>query len=117
MGVVALIGAPALAVFTFELLFNLASMFTHTNIALPRRLEPAVRALFVTPDMHRVHHSVVERETNSNYGTIASFWDRLFGTYRQEPDAGRDGVTIGLEEYQSAKPTGLGWSLLLPFRK
>ncbi len=117
MGVVALIGPPALAVFVFELLFNLGSMFTHTNIALHPRIEPLVRALIVTPDMHRVHHSTVERETNSNYGTIGSFWDRLFGTYLEQPAAGRDGVKIGLEEYQDARPTGLGWSLLLPFRK
>ncbi|MBT8426753.1 MAG: sterol desaturase family protein, partial [Erythrobacter sp.] len=86
----------------------------HANFALPRAVEGPVRALLVTPDMHRIHHSAIERETNSNYGTLLSGWDRLFGTYVGE---GQGKLTIGLEEYQDQRPYALGWSLLLPFRK
>lgn len=117
MAVVALIGPPAMAVFVFEVLFNAASIFVHANVSLPGWAESPARAIFVTPDMHRVHHSSVQRETDSNYGTMLSGWDRLFSTYVAEPAAGRDGLTIGLEHYQDDRPTRLGWSLLLPFRR
>lgn len=115
MSVVALIGPLALAVFVFEVVFNLATIFTHANIALSARAEPGVRAVLVTPDMHRVHHSVVKGETNSNYGTMLSGWDRLFGTYVAQPGEGRQGLTIGLKEFQDPRPNRLGWSLRLPF--
>lgn len=115
LAIVTLLGAPVLAVFLFEVVFTMLTIFNHSNTRLPQRIEPAVRALIVTPDMHRVHHSVVERETNSNYGTMLSLWDRLFGTYRAEPEAGQEGVRIGLGEYQDDQPARLGWSLLLPF--
>ena len=115
LAVVAALGAPALAVFVFEAGFTMLTIFNHSNTRLPARIEPAVRALIVTQDMHRVHHSVVERETNSNYGTILSGWDRLFGTYRAQPAAGAEKVRIGLSEFQDDKPSKLGWSLALPF--
>ena len=116
MACVALLGAGALAVFAFEALFNAATIFTHANVSLPPALDRAARLLMVTPDMHRIHHSTVRRETDSNYGTMLSGWDRLFRTYTGEAEAGQDGLTIGLQPYQDARPTGLGWSLLLPFR-
>ena len=117
MAVVAALGPAVLAVFVFELAFNLATMFTHANVGLPERLDQLVRKLWVTPDMHRIHHSARERETNSNYGTMLSGWDRLFGTYTRRSEDGRRGLTIGLEDYQDERPGRLGWSLLLPFRK
>ena len=114
IAVVVVLGLPVWGVFAFELIFNLATLFTHANFALPRRLEGPVRALLVTPDMHRIHHSAIQRETDSNYGTLLSGWDRLFRTYARKAE-GR--LTIGLEEYQDTRPHRLGWSLLLPFRK
>ena len=117
MGWVALLGPAALAVFVFEVAFNAATIFTHANTSLPRALDRMARWLVVTPDMHRIHHSAERAETDSNYGTMLSGWDRLFGTYTDRARAGQDGLTIGLAPYQDARPTGLGWSLLLPFRK
>lgn len=115
LAVVAALGPPVLAVLVFEVLFNALTVFTHSNIRLPGKVDAVIRKLLVTPDMHRVHHSTVERETNSNYGTILSAWDRFFGTYRKDAEAGQDGVTFGLASYQDARPNGLGWSLILPF--
>lgn len=114
MGVVIALGLPVWGVFIFEVVFNLATLFTHANFALPKAIEGPVRAVLVTPDMHRIHHSARERETNSNFGTLLSGWDRLFGTYTKDA---KGKLTIGLEEYQDTRPYGLGWSLLLPFRK
>ena len=117
MAVVVALGPMVLAVFVFELVFTLATLFTHANIGLPARADQAVRTLIVTPDMHRIHHSSREAETNSNYGTMLSAWDRLFGTYVRESERGREGITIGLDAYQDGRPARLGWSLLLPLRK
>lgn len=117
MAVVALLGPAALAVFVFEVVFNAATLFVHANLSLPPALERLARRVIVTPDMHRIHHSTCQRETNSNYGTMLSGWDRLFATYRASADAGQDGLTIGLSEYQDQRPLALGWSLLLPFRR
>ena len=114
MAVVASLGLPVLGVFLFELVFNLATLFTHANFALPDRWERRVRRLLVTPGMHRIHHSARPRETDSNYGTLLSGWDRLFGTYTE---AAQGRLTIGLEEYQDRRPFRLGWSLLLPFTR
>ncbi|MCB2065762.1 MAG: sterol desaturase family protein [Erythrobacter sp.] len=114
MAVIAALGAPPMAVFLFETLFMLASLVVHANLALPSGIDRLVRLLLVTPDMHRVHHSTRACETDSNYGTVLSGWDRLFGTYcasAQEP------LTIGLAEWQDERPARLGWSLLLPFRR
>lgn len=117
MAVVIALGLPVLGVFVFELVFNLATLFTHANFALPRGLEGPVRAFLVTPDMHRIHHSSCRPETDSNYGTLLSGWDRLFGTYTTSAARGQEGIEIGLEQYQDDRPHSLGWSLLLPFRK
>ena len=113
--VVVPLGAPPLAVFLFEVILNACAMFNHANIALPQWLDRVLRLLVVTPDMHRVHHSVIRREHNSNYGFNLSLWDRLFRTYTAQPEGGHQGMTIGLPPYQSEAPTRFGWSLLLPF--
>ncbi len=114
-GAVAVLGAPALAVLLFEIVLNATSMFNHANWRLPLGLDRVLRRLVVTPDMHRVHHSVIPRETNSNFGFNFPWWDRLCGTYRDQPAAGHDGMTIGLSQYQDQRRQGLVWMLLLPF--
>ena len=111
------LGAAALAVLLFEVILNGCAMFNHANVALPGWLDRALRLVIVTPDMHRVHHSVEQREHDSNYGFNLSIWDRLFATYTAQPAAGHEGMTIGLKPYQSAGPTQVGWSLMLPFRR
>jgi len=113
--VVVPLGAPPLAVFLFEVILNVCAMFNHANIALPRRLDGVLRLLVVTPDMHRVHHSVLRREHDANYGFNLSLWDRLFRTYTAQPEAGHHGMTIGLNPYQDEAPTRFAWSLWLPF--
>jgi sterol desaturase/sphingolipid hydroxylase (fatty acid hydroxylase superfamily) len=115
--VVVPLGAPPLAVFLFEVILNACAMFNHANIALPPWLDRGLRMIVVTPDMHRVHHSVLRREHNSNYGFNLSLWDRLFRTYTAEPEAGHQGMTIGLTPYQTEEPTRFGWSIWLPFRQ
>ena len=116
IGVVYLIGAPALGVILFEIILNGSAMFNHANIRLPLGLDRVIRLVLVTPDMHRVHHSVYRDEHDSNYGFALSIWDRMFGTYVAQPKEGHDGMTIGLE-WQDDRPSRLGWVLLLPFRK
>ncbi len=116
VAVVMLLGAPAVAVFVFEVVLNGTAMFNHANVDIPRRFDRVLRLLVVTPDMHRVHHSVIQSETDSNYGFNLSIWDRIFRTYRAQPRAGHTQMTIGLENCQSDEPTKLGWSLLMPFR-
>ena len=116
MAVVALIGPSVLAVFVFELVFTLGTIVTHANLSLPPHLDRIVRRLMVTPDMHRIHHSTVQGETDSNYGTLFSFWDRLFATYTPEAQAGRGAIQIGLAPYRDTRPSKLWWSLLFPFR-
>jgi sterol desaturase/sphingolipid hydroxylase (fatty acid hydroxylase superfamily) len=113
---VALLGAPAIAVLIFEIILNGMAMFNHSNVRLPLWLDRILRPAIVTPDMHRIHHSIIERETNTNYGFNLSLWDRLFGVYTQDPIMGQHGMTIGLAEHQDRAPTGLLWSLILPFR-
>jgi sterol desaturase/sphingolipid hydroxylase (fatty acid hydroxylase superfamily) len=117
IAVVVPLGASPFAVFLFEVILNACAMFNHANIALPAWLDRALRLLVVTPDMHRVHHSVLYREHDSNYGFNLSVWDRLFRTYTAEPRAGHQGMTIGLTPYQTQMPTRFGWSLWLPFRR
>lgn len=115
IAVVILIGAPVVAVVAFEVILNGMAMFNHSNVKLPKWLDQTIRTLFVTPDMHRVHHSVIRHETNSNYGFNLSIWDRLFGTYTAQPERGHIDMTIGLDQFQS-EPTGrLLWMLRLPF--
>lgn len=90
------IGPPVLAVILFEILLNGTSMFNHGNISMPFNVDRFLRLVVVTPDMHRVHHSVITRETNSNFGFNFPLWDRFFGTYRAQPTAGHENMTIGL---------------------
>jgi sterol desaturase/sphingolipid hydroxylase (fatty acid hydroxylase superfamily) len=116
IGLVYLIGPQALAVVLFEVILNGTAMFNHSNLALPLWLDRAVRLVLVTPDMHRVHHSIHRHEHDSNYGFALSVWDRIFRTYRPMPEAGHDRMVIGLE-WQDEKPSHLGWALMLPFRK
>ncbi len=117
IGLVYALGAPAAAVIAFEIVLNGAAMFNHGNMRLPKRLDGALRLVIVTPDMHRVHHSVDRAEHDSNYGFNLSVWDRLFGTYTEAPRGGHEGMTVGLAEHQSAAPTGLAWTLAFPFRR
>lgn len=116
-GLVLLLGPSPLAVFVFALLLNLCAMFNHSNLRLPDWLDKGLRLILVTPDMHRVHHSTVHGETDSNFGFSIALWDRIFGTYIAQPEAGHDKMTIGLEEYQTDNPAELWWSLALPFQK
>ena len=113
--VVIMLGAPVAAVIVFEVVLNASAMFNHANLRLPLGLDKALRKVIVTPDMHRVHHSVVRVETDSNYGFCLPWWDYLFATYRAQPEAGHDAMTIGLPDYQDEKPASFLWSLWLPF--
>jgi sterol desaturase/sphingolipid hydroxylase (fatty acid hydroxylase superfamily) len=115
MGVAYLLGVSATHYLLFELLLSLLPLFNHANIALPRRVDALLRLLIVTPDMHRVHHSIVPGETNSNYGFCLSLWDRLFGTYRAQPAAGHEAMTIGLTEWQDDRPLRWRWAMRLPW--
>ena len=112
---VIVIGAPAMAVFLFEVLLNASAMFNHSNVKLPLSIDKWLRQLVVTPDMHRVHHSIIRTETDSNYGFFLSMWDHLFGTYRDQPKDGHDDMVIGLAEYQDERPASLLWCLRFPF--
>ena len=113
---VAALGAPAVAVLIFEVLLNATSMFNHGNVRLPTGIDRVLRWVVVTPDMHRVHHSVVPRETNSNFGFSAPWWDRLFGTYRAQPEAGHDAMTIGISQFRAPREQWLDRMLTQPLR-
>jgi sterol desaturase/sphingolipid hydroxylase (fatty acid hydroxylase superfamily) len=114
--VVVALGIPALGVLVFEVLLNATSMFNHGNARIPARLDRYLRWLVVTPDMHRVHHSIVVNETNSNFGFNLPWWDRLLGTYRDQPAAGHDRMIIGIEQFRGARELWLDRMLLQPFR-
>ena len=114
--VVMALGAPAFGVLVFEVLLNATSMFNHGNLRIPIRLDRYLRWLVVTPDMHRVHHSIVIGETNSNFGFNLPWWDRLLGTYCDQPAAGHDGMTIGIEQFREPRELFLDRMLLQPFR-
>lgn len=116
IGLVYLLGPAALGVVLFEIILNGTAMFNHSNLALPQWLDRGLRKVLVTPDMHRVHHSVHRAEHDSNYGFSLSIWDRLFGTYIAQPKAGHDAMDVGLE-WQDDRPSKLGWSLALPFAR
>ena len=117
LAAVALIGPPALAVVVFEVLLNATSQFNHGNIRIPEALDRWLRLVVVTPDMHRVHHSVIPRETNSNFGFNLPWWDRLCGTYRAQPEAGHGAMTIGLKEFRDPKRLTLFQLLIQPFTR
>ena len=116
LGAVIILGPAALAVLIFEILLNGTAMFNHGNARLPLTLDRWLRLLVVTPDMHRVHHSVAGTEYNSNFGFNLPWWDRLFGSYRDQPGLGHEGMTIGLCAYQGGICANLLWMLVLPFR-
>jgi sterol desaturase/sphingolipid hydroxylase (fatty acid hydroxylase superfamily) len=114
--VIAVLGPAPLAVLIFEVLLNATAMFNHSNVRIPVRLDRALRWLVVTPDMHRVHHSIEDHETNSNFGFNLPLWDRLFGTYKDQPDAGHDGMTIGIRDLRAPRlAAALPGMLWLPF--
>jgi sterol desaturase/sphingolipid hydroxylase (fatty acid hydroxylase superfamily) len=115
-GAVVALGALAIGVRVFEVLLNATSMFNHGNVGLPARLEHCVRWFVVTPDMHRVHHSIVVNETNSNFGFNLPWWDRLLGTYRDQPAAGHATMTIGIEQFREPRELWIDRMLLQPFR-
>ena len=115
MAAILLIGPPVLAIILFEILLNATSMFNHGNIRMPAGLDRLLLLFVVTPDMHRVHHSVVILETNSNFGFNLPWWDRLFGTYRAQPAAGHEDMVLGLSQFRDPKRLSLPWLLTLPF--
>ncbi len=114
LAVVVVLGPPAAAVLVFEVLLNGTAMFNHSNIRIPLGLDRVLRWVIVTPDMHRVHHSVIPQETNSNFGFNLPWWDRLFGTYRAQPADGHDGMTIGIELFRSRRDLWLDRMLIQP---
>ena len=116
LAAVALFGTPAAGVLAFEVLLNATSMFNHSNIDIPKGRDAILRMFAVTPDMHRVHHSIVVRETNSNFGFNLPWWDRLLGTYRAQPEAGHDAMTIGIEQFREAGELRLDRMLTQPWR-
>ncbi|PKP79741.1 MAG: fatty acid hydroxylase [Alphaproteobacteria bacterium HGW-Alphaproteobacteria-18] len=115
--IVFLLGAPLMVALAYEIILNAMSLFTHANLRLPLWLDRALRWVIVTPDMHRIHHSVIRTETDSNYGNALSIWDRIFATYTPEPAAGQDGLTIGLEEWQDARPAQIRFTLAHPLAR
>jgi sterol desaturase/sphingolipid hydroxylase (fatty acid hydroxylase superfamily) len=115
MSAVVILGAPPQAVLAFEVILNACAMFNHGNIKLPATVDHLMRLFLVTPDMHRVHHSTIVRETNSNFGFNLPWWDRLCGTYRPQPEKGHLDMTIGLKEYRNPEKLTLIRLLVQPF--
>jgi len=115
--VVLILGLPAAAVLAFETLVSATNLFTHGNVRLPLALDRVLRLFVVTPDMHRVHHSVLAVEGNTNFGNTVPLWDRLFGTYCAQPLAGHEAMTIGLPEFRDPRSGALFWMLAHPFSR
>lgn len=113
---IAVTGAPPVAVLIFEVVLNATSMFNHSNVRMPETLDRLLRWIVVTPDMHRIHHSVIRDETNSNFGFSLPWWDRLLGTYRSEPEKSQVDMPLGLEQFRNPRELTLVGSLALPFR-
>jgi sterol desaturase/sphingolipid hydroxylase (fatty acid hydroxylase superfamily) len=116
LAVVAALGPPAVAVLLFEVVLNATALFNHANIDLPRPVDRVLRWIVVTPDMHRVHHSVDPRETNSNYGFNLPWWDRLLGTYVAQPAKGHEAMEIGIEQFRTRRDLWLDRMLVQPLR-
>lgn len=114
LAVVAALGPPAVAVLIFDVLLNAASLFNHGNVRLPAAWDRVLRWVVVTPDMHRVHHSIRPEETNSNFGFTLPWWDRALGTYRAQPKAGHRGMTLGIEQFRTTADLRLDRMLLQP---
>lgn len=115
LAAIAVLGPLPQAVLAFEVLLNATSMFNHSNVRMPESVDRVLRWLIVTPDMHRVHHSMLPRETNTNFGFNLPWWDRLLGTYRPQPEGGHEGITLGLEQFRDPARLTLMGMLLLPF--
>ena len=115
MTAIAALGPTVFTVVAFEIILNGTAMFNHGNLRLPLRLDKYLRLLVVTPDQHRVHHSVTIRETNSNFGFNFPWWDRIFGTYRAQPVMGHEKMTIGLAQFRDPQKNNLLHMLLMPF--
>jgi len=116
LATIMVLGPPVVAIIIFEVLLNGMAMFNHGNVGLPEILDKFLRVFIVTPDMHRVHHSIEDDETNSNFGFNLSCWDRIFGTYREQPRKGQLGMNIGIRDFtQPQQTTWLHGLLILPF--
>jgi len=115
LAVVAALGPPVVAVLIFDVLLNATSMFNHGNVRIALKVDGVLRCFVVTPDMHRVHHSILPHETNSNFGFNLPWWDRLFGTYTAQPAAGHGGMTIGIEQFRAPRDLWLDRMLFQPF--
>ncbi len=115
LAVVAALGPPVIAVLIFEVLLNASSLFNHGNVRIAPKIDGVLRLFIVTPDMHRVHHSILPNETNSNFGFNLPWWDRLFGTYTAQPADGHDGMTIGIEQFRAPREQWLDRMLIQPF--
>lgn len=116
IGLIIALGASPLAILVFEIILNASAMFNHSNAYLPLKLDHWLRKVVVTPDMHRVHHSVISKETHSNFGFFLSVWDRLFSTYRAQPELGHDKVKIGIPAFQTVQEQRIDKMLSQPFR-
>jgi sterol desaturase/sphingolipid hydroxylase (fatty acid hydroxylase superfamily) len=116
LAVVMALGPPAVAVLIFEVLLNATAMFNHSNIRLPILVDRFLRLIVVTPDMHRVHHSIIPEETNSNFGFNLPWWDRLLGTYKAQPKAGHEEMSIGIEQFRTTRDLWLDWMLVQPIK-
>ena len=116
LAMVLVLGPPAVAVLIFEVLLNATAMFNHSNVRLPLVVDRVLRLVMVTPDMHRVHHSILPEETNSNFGFNLPWWDRLLGTYKAQPAAGHDAMTIGIEQFRTPRDQWLDQMLVQPIK-
>ena len=116
LAMVLVLGPPAVAVLIFEVLLNATAMFNHSNVRLPLGVDRVLRLVMVTPDMHRVHHSILPQETNSNFGFNLPWWDRLLGTYKAQPAAGHDAMTIGIEQFRTPRDQWLDRMLVQPVK-
>ena len=114
--IIVILGAPAMSVLLFEVLLNATAMFNHSNVRVPALMERVLRCFVITPDLHRVHHSILRRETDSNFGFTLPWWDWLFRTYRAQPEAGHDDMILGLEQFREPKELRLDRMLTQPFR-
>jgi len=108
-------GLPVISVVIFEIILNATSLFNHSNAKIPIKFDRYLRLFIVTPDMHRVHHSINPKETNRNFGFSVPWWDRLFGSYVAQPKEGHDKMTIGLQIFRNNKYLGIDWLLAMPF--
>ena len=112
---IAVLGTPAAAVLVFEVLLNGTAMFNHANLRLPESVDRFLRWMLVTPEMHRIHHSMEAHEANSNFGFNLPWWDHLLGTYRDQPQSGHQGMTVGLRQFRDPQLLTLARILALPF--